>query len=233
MQRVTDTDRDSSATQEHTNQPASLLLTELQAVFRQNGYDANNPLSSESHERWRNSLTSRSEEVVETSLPAGDAALVVKTEASGPHSPQSIIQAELVVRRGDWHPVEQRLRVQGHEQVLDYEITERAFEVVTLTALPPALFAEVAPLPATVVSPKPVFRPSAPSSEAELLATEIQAHYALHQLKACLGKPIHVNRNAAGSIEVSGLVETAEERDELQSRLADRDWRNTEGSDSG
>jgi hypothetical protein len=115
VQRVTDTDRDSSPTQEYTNQPGSLLLTELQAVFRQNGYDANNPLSSESHERWRNSLTNRSEEVVEASLPAGDAALVVKTEASGPHSPQSIIQAELVVRTGDWHPVEQRLRVQGHE----------------------------------------------------------------------------------------------------------------------
>jgi hypothetical protein len=41
----------------------------------------------------------------------------------------------------------------------------------------------------------------------------------LHQLKACLGKPIHINRNAAGRIEVSGLVETAEERDELRAAL--------------
>jgi hypothetical protein len=219
VQRVTDADRDSSATQGHHNEQASLLLAELQAIFRQNGYDANNPLSSEGHERWRNSLTSRTEEVVETSLPAGDAALVVKTEAAGPHLPQSIIQAELVVRTGDWHPVEQRLQVQGHEQVFDYEITERSFEVVTLTALPPALFAEaVPPLPATVVSPR-VFRPVAPSSEAELLATEIQAHYALHQLKACLGKPIHVNRNAPEGIEVTGLVETAEEREELRAAL--------------
>ena len=85
----------------------------------------------------------------------GDSALVVKTEATGTHSAQSIIQAELVVRTGDWHPVEQRLRVQGHEEILDYELTERAFEVVTLTALPPALFADVAPpLPATVTAPR-------------------------------------------------------------------------------
>ncbi|HET6962292.1 MAG TPA: hypothetical protein VFJ27_07340, partial [Terriglobia bacterium] len=219
VQRVTDADPDSAATREQPNQQASLLLAELQAVFRQNGYDANNPLSSENHERWRSSLTNRSEEVVETSLPAGDAALVVKTEAAGPHLPQSIIQAELVVRRGDWHPVEQRLQVQGHEQVYDYEITERSFEVVTLTALPPALFAEAAPPPpAIVISPKPVSHP-ATASEAELLAAEIQAHYALHQLKACLGKPIHVSRNAAGGIEVGGLVETAEEREELKAAL--------------
>ena len=75
------------------------------------------------------------------------------------------------------------------------------------------------PLPATVISPKPAVRPAVPSSEAELLATEIQAHYALHQLKACLGKPIHANRNAAGGIEVGGLVETAEEREELRAAL--------------
>jgi len=218
-QRVTDTDQDSSPTRERTEQPTPLLLAELQAVFRQNGYDANNPLSSDSHERWRNSLTNPSEEVVETSLPAGDAAFVVRTEAAGPYSPQSIIQAELVVRTGDWHPVEQRLRVQGQEQVFDYEITERAFEVVTLTALPPTLFAELAPpLPATVISPKPVLHP-VQSSEAELLVAEIQAHYAMHQLKACLGKPIHAKRNGAGAIEVGGLVETAEEREELKAAL--------------
>ena len=90
----------------------------------------------ENHERWRNSLTDRSEEVFETSLPGGNAALVIKTEAGGSHSAQSIIRAELVVRTGDWHPVEQRLRVQGHEEILEYEITERAFEVVTLTSPP-------------------------------------------------------------------------------------------------
>jgi hypothetical protein len=219
VQRVTDGSRDSSPAEEAKEHP-SLLMAELQAVFLQNGYDANNPLSSQSHERWRNSLSNPSDRVVETSLPAGDAALVVKTEATGPHSPQSIIQAELVVRRSDWHPVEQRLRVQGQEQVLDYEITERTFEVVTLAALPPALFAEVAPpLPATVISPKPAFRPAVPSSEAELLGAEIQVQYALHQLKVCLGKPIHTNRNTAGRVEVSGLVETAEEREELRAAL--------------
>ena len=219
VQRVTESNRDSSLAQDGRDRP-SVLLAELQAVFDQNGYDPKNPLSSENHERWRNSLTNRSEEVVQTSLPAGDAALVVKTEAPGPHSAQSIIQAELVVRTDDWHPVEQRLRVQGPEGVLDYELTERTFEVVTLTALPPALFSDVAPpLPATVIAPKPAVRPAVPSSETELLATEIQAHYALHQLKACLGKPIHANRNAARGIEVGGLVETAEEREELRAAL--------------
>ena len=90
-------------------------------MFRQNGYDANNPLSSESHERWRNSLTSRSEEVVETSLPAGEAALLVKRKLPG-RIAQLIIQAELVVRTRGLASVAQPLRVQGQEQILDYEL---------------------------------------------------------------------------------------------------------------
>jgi len=220
VQRVADADQEPSFTNDiNKHQPSSGLLAELQTVFRENGYDVEEPLSSKNHERWRQSLKNSSEEVVETALPAGGAALVVKTGAAGPYPAHSIIQAELVVRTGDWHPVEQRLRVQGKERVLDYEIKERTFEVVTLTALPPTLFtAVVPPLPVTT-STRPSSPPAVLSSEAELLAVEIQAHYALHQLKACLGKPVHIRRNTAGRIEVGGLVETAEERDELKAAL--------------
>jgi hypothetical protein len=103
---------------------------------------------------------------------------------------------------------------------LDYEITESAFEVVTLTTLPPTLFTELIP---PVPSKPPSTRPASPSavlsSELELLTVELQAHYALHQLKACLGKPVHVKRSNARRVEVGGLAETAEERDELRAAL--------------
>ena len=69
-QRVSDGDRDSSLAQDGRDRP-SVLLAELQAVFDQNGYDPKNPLSSENHERWRNSLTNRSEEVVRNLVACG------------------------------------------------------------------------------------------------------------------------------------------------------------------
>ena len=90
---------------------------------------------------------------------------------------------------------------------------------MTLTALPPALFAEVAsPLPATVISPKPGFRPAF-IQRSRTPDQGDSGPLCIAPAQGVFREADHVNRNAAGSIEVGGLVETAEEREELRAAL--------------
>ncbi len=204
-----------------SNEQSALLLAELETIFRQNDLNLEQPLSAEGHDRWRQSLQTGSEEVIQAELSDGEKAFILRTAVAGPYRTHSIRKAEFVVRTGDWHPVEHRLSIQGQEGVLDYELIERTFEVVTLAALPLSLFAELLPPVPSPLGPSKPALPSALSlSETDSLAIEIQAHYVLHQLKACLGKPIHVNRGSAGRLRVSGLVDTEEERNELQTALS-------------
>lgn len=197
--------------------PLPPLLVEIEAVFRANGLDERQPLSAAGYEQWRGAIQRETEEVIDARLPDGDRALTLKTTAAGPHRTNGIMKAELVVRTEDWHAVEQRLQVQGVNGVLDYEFAESAFEVLALTALPPSLVGHMFGPPATILSPPgPVaVAPRLPNVAASM-AVEIHAHYALHQLKWCRGKPLEVSRDAAGRVRVSGLVDTPEERDALR-----------------
>ncbi|MCI0418724.1 MAG: hypothetical protein L0312_05795 [Acidobacteria bacterium] len=204
--------------------PLPPLLVEIEAVFRANGLDARQPLSAAGYEQWRGAIQREAEEVVEAKLPDGARALALKTTAAGPHRTNGIMKAELVVRAQDWHAVEQRLQVQGINGVLDYQFAENAFEVLALAALPPSLVDQLFPTPSTVLpSPKSVALaprfPSVAEAAEQSMAVEIQAHYALHQLKACLGKPLEVSRDPAGRVQINGLVNTPEERDELVAAL--------------
>ncbi|MGI8782936.1 MAG: hypothetical protein ACR2L2_04690 [Acidobacteriota bacterium] len=202
--------------------PLPPLLVELQTIFRANGLDERCPLSATAYERWRGAIQREGEEVVEARLPNGDKALALKTTAAGPHYTNGIMKAELVVRAQDWHAAEQRLQVQGKDGVLEYELAENAFEVVTLTALPSSVVDHLFPPPPSIPPPPKSVAP-APAPRfpvaAESTAVEMQAHYALHQLKACLGKPLEVSRDPAGQVQVSGLVDTPEEREALTAAL--------------
>jgi len=199
--------------------PLPPLLVEIESVFRANGLDERQPLSAARYEQWRGAIQKEAEEVVESTLPDGERALSVKTTAAGPHRTNGIMKVELVVRAQDWHAVEQNLQVQGNSGVLDYEVAEKAFEVVALAALPPSSVDLFRPPSSIPPSPKSL-APALPfPSVAESLAVEIQAHYALHQLKACLGKPLEVSRDPAGRVQISGLVDTPEEKAALMTAL--------------
>jgi hypothetical protein len=54
---------------------------------------------------------------------------------------------------------------------------------------------------------------------ADLLAAEIEAHYALHRVKACLGESIEVVPVDKGRIEVRGLAASAEQKENLIGEL--------------
>ena len=119
----------------------------------------------------------------------------------------------------DWHPVAETLRVQGHEEVRDYELTETDFDLLALNSLSPGIFAGITPppprtIPQTAMPPQVV----APSAT-ELIAAELMVRYALHRVKACLGEPIEILMTDLGGIEVRGLAETAERKEELIAAL--------------
>jgi hypothetical protein len=114
------------------------------------------------------------------------------------------------------------LKVQGANDVREYELSEAAYEV-----MPPAVltvFAEPTPLPTTTSAsrterisaeafPTPPLK--SPPSSAELQNSEIAALYTLHQLKADLGEQIEVARESNERIVVRGQVETLDRKREL------------------
>jgi hypothetical protein len=141
---------------------------------------------------------------------------MLTTTAEPPFRVNAIIKAALLVRTEDWHPVEQRLEVQGNDGVQDYELTEAASEVVSLNNLDPSIFVERTALPLAAAPPSrgTPFSSLFPSA-AESLAAEINAQYALHRLKACVGEPIEISRDSAGHVEVRGVTESVERKQQL------------------
>ncbi len=204
-----------------SEEPAPALLTELERVFQANHLDARRPLSAASYADWRKTVRLESETVTEIALQDQSRGLKLTTVVAGPHSADAIIEASLVVRRADWHPVAQYLKAQGENEIREYELSEAAYEVMPLAAL--TVFAEPAPTPLPTVTPAAEITripASAPSikpvpAEAELRNAEVAALYALHRLRADLGEQIEILRDPAGQVVVRGLVETADRKEQL------------------
>ncbi|MCI0420860.1 MAG: hypothetical protein L0312_16795, partial [Acidobacteria bacterium] len=196
------------------------ILAELDLIYRSNHIDRRQPLSPATYDFWRRSIQPQSDKVVEVRLTDGGRALALETTATGPFATNQIIKAELVVRAKDWHPVEQRLRVQGENETKEYELTETTFQLVSLNALSPSIFADVAPPPSPMaIPPVPIASRKPPPSATELTAAEVEAHYALHRLNACLGEPIEVLRDSSDEILVRGLADAEERKKELVAAL--------------
>jgi anti-sigma factor RsiW len=208
--------RDSKARQPELAAVSPILL-ELGQIFRANNINGRKPLSPTNYETWRNAVNQRAERVEEMDLSDGGKGLVLSTNALGPVATHSIIQADLVVRVEDWHPVAETLRVQGEGEgeVRDYELTETAFDLVALNSLSPSVFASITspttrPLPSIAVPPL-----AGAPAPAAILTSEIMVRYALHGVRACLGEQIEILTTDLGGIEVRGLAETAQRKEQL------------------
>ncbi len=196
------------------------VLSELTQVYQANRMNQQRPLSPESFEAWQSQARKRTDTVEEVEMAGGLKAFVLTTEPSGPFTENAILRGELLVRVADWHPVAQRLRVQGVQGILDYQVTESEFQVLALNALDPAIFSSFMPAPSTTAEVSATGTSSVESPDpADLLAAEIEAHYALHRIKACLGESIEVVPFAKGRIEVRGLAVSAEQKEKLIGEL--------------
>ncbi len=205
------------------------VLAELEQILQVNRMDVQRPLSSAAYETWRSSIQPRSEEVIETKFPGADKALTIKTNAAEPFAANSIVEAEFTVRIGDWHPLKQRFGVRRENGIQNFELTETAFQVLALSTLPNTIFADRLPptppgvVPTASITPASITPPSHAPSHLELVAAEIEAHYALHRVKACLGEPIEVVGHASG-IRVGGLAKTEARKTELLEALQHVPW---------
>lgn len=198
-----------------------LVLAELEAVFQVNQMDPARPLSVAAFEAWHGRVGGQTAEVTQGKAPDGAAAFVIAATAlKGSSASNSILKNELIVRAEDWHPVEQRLKVQGTNGIQTYQVTESAFQVLSLSTLDASIFADFLPPPPTIVSVKaPAATPEEPSTLGRLSSVEVAVHYALHQAKACLGESIDVVSTPSGKVEVRGLVTSAERKKALLTAL--------------
>ncbi len=199
-------------------EPLPPILADLDEVLRWNQMHEQ-PMSAAAFARWHSRLDNPSDRVTETALAGGDKAVAIATSLSASAAPNSIVRAELVVRREDWHPVEQRLSVVRADGLHHFEMSETSYEVVSLHTLSPSIFQELSP-------PLPLPRlASAPTNTLDLepkpssLDLEVALQQKLHELKACLGEEIKVTRSPAGFLEVRGFVESSARRAELQQGL--------------
>ncbi len=190
---------------------------ELERILAFNGMDPQQPLSPAGFSRWRDRLVARDERVVEADLPGGGQGLALQTGVPGPHAQDAIVQARLLVRTADWHPVSESLHVQGADEVVQYELTEVAFELRPPDA--PLLAANLPPAPPPAPHAGPLEPPPALAPTIDAGAVEVEARYALHRLRACLGEPVEVVREASGRVTVKGLAETPERKQELTAAL--------------
>jgi len=118
------------------------VLLRLDQVLRANHMNPARPLSAASYDAWRQSVATKHEEVTKTTLAAGHEALTLKTTSSRQVNVGEIAEASLIVRVSDWHPVAEHLRVKGEQGDEEFELTETAYSVISLTTLDPKLFAE-------------------------------------------------------------------------------------------
>ncbi|HVN77606.1 MAG TPA: hypothetical protein VMW38_01280 [Terriglobia bacterium] len=196
------------------------VLSELNQVYQANRMDQRRPLSPEAFEAWQSHARRRIDQVEEVETSDGLKEYVLTSEPSGPFTENAIVRGQILVRVTDWHPVEQRLRVQGVQGIQDFQVTESRFQVVALNTLDPAIFASLMPAPSGAVDVSAPATPLIVSPDpADLLAAEIEAHYALHRVKACLGESIEVVPVAKGRIEVRGLAASAEQKEKLIGEL--------------
>lgn len=199
------------------------VLVELDQVLRSNHMQEFNPLSATSYRSWRKSVRPERETVTQGSLDDAKT-LILTTTARGPFGPNAVIQASLLVRADDWHPIEQQLKVQGENETRDFTVTETALQVVALSKLPASIFSDLAPepaFPAIVLPPVSIAPPVIPPTAIELITTEIDVLHALHRVKACLRETIQVESVPAKWVEVRALAETAERKEELRQALRD------------
>jgi hypothetical protein len=163
------------------------------------------PMTAEGFAGWRGSLRDK----IDTVKRTGDRLTLDTTT-----SQQPLREAWIVVRAADFHPLEQHLRF-ANDQQLDF--TELAFQIDDDPQPLPQSQPESRPPSALPQAPLPASVPAAPP--ADLDETELQLRYALYMHQWDLGEDLVIRRDA-GQVVLSGIVSSAERKDEMGAALS-------------
>jgi len=137
-----------------------------------------------------------------------------------------MVEFTIDVDRHTYRPGLQRIRYETSGSVLELQLIPHQW-VPVLTAAnfePDASLLKPAPLPLTW-PPKP--KPVTPilsrglSAALDTKAREIEALYALHRVRACLGEPVEVVRGTDGTLLVRGVTGTPQRKQEVIDAVAE------------
>jgi len=167
------------------------------------------PLSAVDYAEWRHSSGATRDEVTRS----GQHLLTLTTT---PVSAGQVLKETLTVRDTDFHAVDRTVELRDSGT---YEIAELNYDVLPWSAVNPDWFEPLAG-GAAVSDLHPSLLPRLPHlpSTEELDEAELSALLVLNQLHADQGEQIAVTRNGDG-IQVRGLVETAERKQQIESQL--------------
>jgi RNA polymerase sigma factor (sigma-70 family) len=169
------------------------------------------------------------------SLVGGSAQLTVEERPTdflisyySPDQSQSgLLKATLVLNRADLHATSQTLTVRQGSTVREYDMREANFEIRSRSTIPPTVFEPEVELLGSIVSrPTPaagngakVSTPIAPSAALATPALEIEALRLLNEVGADMGEQIVVTRTTAGLLQIEGLTETEQRKQQLLNAL--------------
>jgi hypothetical protein len=166
------------------------------------------PMTAEGFAAWRDSLRQKKDTVKR----AGDLLTLDTATSQG-----AIADAWIMVRAGDFHPVEQHLRFANDQRLdfieLAFQIDDKpqpAAEPVSAIALAqsPSRPAGVQPPPGLTVPPP-----------ADLDEVELQLRYTLFVNKWDLGEDLVIGR-AGGQVTLTGIVSSTEREEDMRATLS-------------
>jgi hypothetical protein len=215
------------------------VLQKLSEILRKNRMNPQTPLSPDSFKSWHSSLTDKTDEIIENDI------ITLKTINHQFNFDGQISEAVLNLRRTDYHPVSQTLKVRTANGETTFEISEINFEVVSLNTLKADFFdesptsTEIVKIEKTTpssspedsaspeISPSPNEEKSLETSENKTLTSpkieattdlEVEVLRLLSNAGADLGEEITVKRES-GLLFVRGLVETNGRKKEILNAL--------------
>ena len=124
----------------------------------------------------------------------------------------------LEVGAGDYRPRLELVRVEQGNRAAEVWLRTASEERVAAAQLQASMFEPEVPIIGTNRPEETRLVPKKATSQSELMSAEMEAHYALHRVKACLGESVEVKVDA-DQVWVRGLVETQERRNEIEGAL--------------
>lgn len=187
----------------------------LRGIYQGAGADWENPLSTTSFAKLRESLGE-----VRDQVRGRDEITVISTAARRPEDAGGVTRVQLTVRRSDWHAISQRIELGD----ANYELTELLNETLARENMP-AIFAEPQPAHAAAVLPAPPetsapaqLGPPTPTSQ-QLDDAETLLREAFHQTGADT-EEIPEIRPEGGQIRFRLFVQTTRRKEEILAALA-------------
>lgn len=184
-----------SVAQPMSERDADRALHPIEQAFTEANLDWASPLSPTRLSGWRSGLNVRSDRVEEGQT-------LTQISTATPDGP--IAEATVKFRNADYHPVSETLRLRDNRVV---EIAELDYKVV-----------ELSQLNASVFEPR---TPQLAISEASIagVSLELTVIQGLDRVNAFMGDQVSVEHNR-GSIDVRGVVDSKQRRDEIVTALA-------------